>query len=127
MTTLDDTATYYDPMSGEIECACVTGNLLHMDELRPDKHRVEGYFRPSTHYIDLADPENPVPTGRPTQSTQLVGLTLTALPANATLHIDGQSYPLTDTTVELDFPLPGTYRLRVTCWPYLDWTGEVTV
>lgn len=64
---------------------------------------------------------------RPTQSTQLAGLTLTALPANATLHIDGQSYPLTDATVELDFPLPGTYQLRVECWPYLDWTGEVTV
>ena len=64
---------------------------------------------------------------RPAQSTQLTGLTLTALPANATLHIDEQAYPLTDTTVELDFPLPGTYRLRVTCWPYLDWTGEATV
>ena len=64
---------------------------------------------------------------RPTQSTQLTGLTLTALPANATLHIDDQAYPLDDTTVALDFPLPGTYRLRVTCWPYLDWTGEVTV
>lgn len=64
---------------------------------------------------------------RPTQSTQLVGLTLTDLPANATLHIDDQAYPLTDTTVELDFPLPGTYQLRVECWPYLDWTGDVTV
>ncbi len=64
---------------------------------------------------------------RPTQSTQLTGLTLADVPANATLHIDDQAYPLGDTTVALDFPLPGTYRLRVTCWPYLDWTGEVTV
>lgn len=62
---------------------------------------------------------------RPTQSTQLTGLTLTDFPAGALLHVDDQPYPLTDTTVDLDFPLPGTYRLRVECWPYKDWEGEV--
>ena len=83
---------------------------------------VEGEYYDDAYYVSDAQP-----TERPTQSTQLTGLTLTALPANATLHIDDQAYPLDDTTVDLDFPLPGTYRLRVECWPYLDWTGEVTV
>ena len=64
---------------------------------------------------------------RPTQSTQLTGLTLTDFPAGALLHVDDQAYPLTDTTVDLDFPLPGTYRLRVECWPYQDWECEVTI
>ena len=63
---------------------------------------------------------------RPIQSTTMEGLTLTSLPIPATLHINGETYEVDDGTAELDFMLPGPYRLRVEAWPYQDWEGEVT-
>lgn len=66
-------------------------------------------------------------TERPTQSTTLDGRSLTGLPVPAILHIDGETYTVDDGEAELDFILPGTYRLRVEAWPYKDWDGEVTV
>ena len=64
---------------------------------------------------------------RPTQTTALSGFTFTGLPTPSTLWIDHASYAVTDSTVTLDLPLPGTYPLRVEAWPYIDWTGSVTV
>jgi hypothetical protein len=66
-------------------------------------------------------------TERLTQSTTLDGRTLTGLPVPALLHIDGETYTVDDGEAELDFILPGTYRLRVEAWPFKDWEGEVTV
>lgn len=109
----------YDPQTGRILYWTSTEQMDFLGE--------QGVFVEGHHPAERLYMVDGQPTERPTQSTQLTGLTLADVPANATLHIDGQSYPLTDTTVDLDFPLPGTYRLRVECWPYLDWTGEVTV
>lgn len=64
---------------------------------------------------------------RHAQATTLTGLWLTNLPIPSTLYIDGTAYLVDQFTVELDFPLPGTYSLRVEAFPYLDWTAEVTV
>lgn len=119
--------TYYDPASRAIQCSGDYADLDRMDELCVGLSRVEGRFLPREHYIDLTDPQNPTPTERPTQSTTLTGLELSNLPEGSTLYIDGTAYPVTGTTATLDFPLPGTYQLRVECFPYLDWTGEVTV
>lgn len=63
---------------------------------------------------------------RPASPVQLEGTTLSQLPVPAELHIDGVAYALEAPTVTLEFPLPGTYTLRVVAFPYLDWTGEVT-
>jgi hypothetical protein len=75
-----------------------------------------------THYI-----LNGEPTERPTQSTTLDARTLTGLPIPATLHIDGETYEVDDGTAELDFILPGTYRLRVVAWPYRDWEEKLVM
>jgi hypothetical protein len=83
---------------------------------------VEGEYDNRTHYI-----LNGEPTERPTQSTTLDGRSLTGLPVPATLHIDGETYTVDNGEAELEFPLPGTYRLRVEAWPFKDWEGEVTV
>lgn len=74
-----------------------------------------------THYV-----QNDQPTPRPTQATTLNGLTLENLPVPAQVTIDGVEYTTDAAEVELDFPLPGTYQIRVSAFPYLDWTGEVT-
>lgn len=59
-------------------------------------------------------------TPRPANPAKLDGLTLTDLPSPGTLHIDGAAYPYEDSTVELEFDHPGTYKVRVESWPYLD-------
>jgi hypothetical protein len=83
---------------------------------------VSGFYTNTDHYI-----HNGEPTERPTQSTTLDGRSLTGLPVPALLHIDGETYTVDNGEAELEFPLPGTYRLRVEAWPFKDWEGEVTV
>ena len=82
---------------------------------------IAGQHNPQTHYI-----HNGQPTPRPASPVSRSHLTLSNVPAGSTLHIDGTAYAAQG-TVELSFPLPGTYSLRVECFPYLDWNDEVTV
>jgi hypothetical protein len=70
---------------------------------------------------------NGQPTERPAAPVTLSGLTLQGVPAGSTLTINGERYDNVEGDVELEFPLPGTYSLRVECWPYKDWEGEVVV
>lgn len=81
---------------------------------------VEGTYDSSEFYV-----LNGQPTERPASPVTLSDLTLKDVPAGSTLWINGESYENVEGDVELEFPLPGTYRLRVECWPYRDW--EVTV
>jgi hypothetical protein len=81
---------------------------------------------PWSHYIDLTDPENPTPAERPASPVTRTDLTLHDVPNGATLWINGVSYPA-EGEVELQFTLPGTYSLRVECFPFLDWTDEVAI
>lgn len=91
-------------------------------QLDTDQDLVAGEFDGNTYYV-----LNGEPTERPKQATTLTGLQLTYLPTPSTLRINSTAYPVTDSTVDLEFPLPGTYHLRVEAFPYLDWTAEVTV
>lgn len=63
---------------------------------------------------------------RPVNPTQLVGMDLLNVPAGSTVTINGVGYPVTDSTVNLDFTYPGTYQIKVTGWPYQDATFKVT-
>jgi len=65
-------------------------------------------------------------TERPASPVSRTDLTLLAVPEGSKLYINGESYDAAG-TVELEFPLPGTYSLRVECFPFLDWTDVVTV
>jgi hypothetical protein len=83
---------------------------------------VSGFYTNTDHYI-----LNGQPTERPAAPVTLSGLTLQGVPAGSTLTINGERYDNVEGDVELEFPLPGTYSLRVECWPYKDWEGEVVV
>lgn len=87
---------------------------------------VEGHYARETHYIDLTDPDNPTPAERPASPVTRADLTLLDVPAGSTLWINGVSYPA-EGEVELEFTYPGTYSLRVECFPFLDWTDEVVI
>ena len=79
-----------------------------------------------THYINLTNPDNPTPTERPPSPVSRTGPTLLDVPTGSTLYINGVSYPA-EGEVEVLFTYPGTYALRVECFPYLDWTDEVVI
>ena len=82
---------------------------------------VDGAYDGITHYIldgELME--------RPDSPVTRTDLTLHDVPTGATLFINGESYAA-EGTVELEFALMGTYTLKVECFPYLDWTDEVTV
>lgn len=120
-----DRATYFDQM-GAITSIYEGLCIDRMDALLPGYSRVAGVFEHTTHYIDLTDPDNPTPTERPASPVTRTDLTLLDVPTGSTLYINGVSYPA-EGTVELGFTYPGTYALRVECFPYLDWNDEVAI
>lgn len=92
-----------------------------MSDFYPDCIWVDEDIDWNTHYI--LDGE---PTERPASPVFRTDLTLYDVPNGSTLWINGLSYAV-EGEVELEFPLPGTYSLRVECFPYLDYIDEVTV
>jgi hypothetical protein len=114
----------YDDSTGEVR---YWTTLSQREFLGTKGAFVAGHHNGAFYFIDLTDPDNPTPTERPASPVTLTDLTLQHLPVGGDLFIDGTRYEITDTTVELAFPLPGTFQLRVERFPYLDWTGSVTV
>lgn len=70
----------------------------------------------NTYYLSAA---GPVP--RPDMDIHIEGLTLSSVPPSCLVHINQQAYFCEDGgTIELEFDQPGTYTVRLECWPYLD-------
>lgn len=116
-----DTVTYYDPATGKIAATYSGTRLDDMDLLYAGRDKVDGSHDGLFHYI-----LNGEVTERPASPVSRTDLTLVDLPEGSTLRINGESYDAAG-TVELEFALPGTYSLRVECFPFLDWTDVVTV
>lgn len=58
---------------------------------------------------------------RETMPIKVEGHTLKRVPSGTVLMINSSSYLCESTEVALEFDQPGTYHLKATCWPYLDW------
>lgn len=113
--------TPYNPDTGAL-----TGHIVTCEEGAKEYERmgyawVDGQHDCQTHYF-----LNGEVTERPASPITRSDLTLSDVPAGSTLYINGTAYPA-EGEVTLDFPLPGTYSLRVECFPYLDWTDEVII
>ncbi|MFT4064266.1 hypothetical protein [Paraburkholderia sp.] len=63
---------------------------------------------------------------RPANTVKLDGMTLTNVATGATVTIGGTDYTVTDGTVELSFSQPGIYTVKVSAFPMLDATFQVT-
>jgi hypothetical protein len=113
--------TYYDKSTGVLGEAWFYPSQESKDLNVQGRDYVDGKWDNRTHYI-----LNGQPTERPASPVTRTDLTLFDVPNGATLWINGVSYAA-EGEVELEFPLPGSYSLRVECWPYKDWEGEVTV
>lgn len=83
---------------------------------------LDGHFDSATHYVvgGQAVPRPPCPA-------VLDGLAFNGMPASSTLVVNGQSFEVTEATVELTFSKPGQYNLRIVCWPYLDGNFSVRI
>lgn len=110
----------YDEVTGEITC-----NRGFADEETYELNNANPHVMGSYPWADyyVVDGEA---VERPASPVTLDGMTLMNVPPGSTLWIDGESYEA-EGDVGLDFPLPGTYQLRVVAWPHKDWEGEVTV
>lgn len=114
-------ATFYDEGSG-VFGLCMTFSSQEAFEINTSgKSYVEGHYNADKFYVLAGQP-----TERPSSPVTLSDLTLMDVPAGSTLWINAERYENVEGNIELEFPLPGTYRLRVECWPYRDWEGEVT-
>lgn len=117
-------ATEYNSQSGRIGGTLFAADDAVLQSMRDMTHfdaELDGHWPGEEYYIS-----NGQPTERPASPVTLSELTLQGVPAGSTLTINGESYENVEGDIELEFPLPGTYRLRVECWPYRDWEGEVT-
>lgn len=84
---------------------------------------IEGTADAVTQKIDV---DTRTVVSRLVNPAKLVGAELQDVPVGSTVIINNTSYPVTDSTVTLDFTYPGTYKILVTGWPYQDAKFEVT-
>ena len=62
-------------------------------------------------------------TERPTFPIELSRTQLLHVPKGAIIEIEGKQYEADGSDIDLEFDVPGVYELKVSHWPYLDWTG----
>lgn len=108
----------YEIKTGRIAQTCMTPNPSEIDPiLQPGQAHM-----PVTSDVD--DARFYVKNGsvhlRPTMGAKLTGATVTGVPVPCAVHINSQRYECSDSTIELEFDQPGTYKVRLECWPYLD-------
>jgi len=82
--------------------------MLEFQVPPPGGSHVLGTGDQAVHYI-----QDGVRTARPTNPSTLSGTTLSNVPNPSTVAINGKSYAVTDGTLEMSFPQPGTYAITV--------------
>lgn len=110
--------TEYDPSTGRIMCTHQGVGIKASGQYPV----VEGCGDPRTQYVcsgKLAP--------RPVMPVQYMNGCLFNVPAEADVVIDDNSYRADGTVIHLEFPYPGTYRVRIELWPYQSWRTEITV
>jgi hypothetical protein len=110
----------YDTNTGKIICV---GNLKEWEIPATNEILYENPPEDigGTHYV-----VNGNVLIRPTMPITVAGLVLSDIPANSTLWIDDDSYPCNG-NVTLSFEYPGTYSIRIECFPYSDFIKEIVV
>jgi hypothetical protein len=110
----------YDTSTGKIICV---GQIKEW-ETPADNELL--YENPSpdiggTHYVS-----NGTVLVRTPMPITAAGLVLSDVPANSTLYVEDTSYPCNG-NVTLSFEFPGTYPIRIECFPYLDFNREIVI
>lgn len=74
-----------------------------------------------THYV-----LNGEVVPRPVMPLVITGNHIEGIPVNSELWLENIVYTVDDGEVDIDFTYPGTYPVRITKFPYLDFNGEFT-
>lgn len=87
-------------------------------------------YLPSVYTAEINDSFQYVDDGvvvdRPLQSITVDGMTLKGVQEGATVTIEGIDYNVDKTEdIELEFSHVGSYEVKVTHWPYLDWSATI--
>lgn len=108
--------TIYDVKTGKIK-GFISGYYKNIEE----SIKVFNYT-----YIDgiYSEHEYYVVGGKPVKRKEnpsiLTGLNLTKVPVPSKIYINNVEYESNEDKVELSFNHPGTYKIRIESWPYLD-------
>lgn len=120
--------TFFDKQTGRI-----TGNGMGSLSESSEGGLIEGIFDYQTQYID---PITKTPTARPPMPVfldrdQILAdgedtANLTSVPYNAVLTFENEDHTVTSGSVALTLEDAGIYKLGLTCFPYQDWSGQIT-
>lgn len=112
--------TLYEGSTGRI-LGWVEGDTETLEANKSAGPFVEGKFDPETHWINTGQATLRLPL-----PVQLEDGSLLNVPPNSLIRINDTEYVCKDGgRVELEFDQPGTYTVRLECWPYLD--AEFTI
>lgn len=100
----------------------VSGSVktLSVQEIPEGGGYVEGGWDGRFYYV-----VDDTPTERPAMSCQTNSTTISNLPIPCSVTVNGETIEVPDGTLELSFGIPGTYKVKVVAWPYLDWEGVI--
>ena len=131
------TFTLYDKLTGKLTdlVVCLPSELHNYQT--SDKNVLEASAVLELQYIP--DVNNPVITDRPTNPTTIDKTTVTAngidaitlsnIPTNSTIEIKGAGLNVNQVaanpTETITFSVIGTYTIKVTLFPYLDFEGTI--
>jgi hypothetical protein len=104
-----------------------TTNVYPIDDVMAEPYGlyVDGLWETADYYVDVTMPTRALKL-RPPNPTLITGTTIYNIPLPAQMRINNSGLiPITDSTVELNFPLPGTYHIKVLTFPQVD--AEFTV
>lgn len=100
----------------------------------PEVGHLPGWHDGAAYYV-VPSLEGPIITPRPAMPCTVSGTQIPAdgvtqavisgVPAGAKATVDGQSLTIDDGTLEVVSDYPGTIRVRLSLFPYLDW--EVSI
>lgn len=117
MSDMERYVTYDDEgrIVGVLSCPAGMGEANIRLNTRLPAIKVPCLASPEEHYV--SDGELLL---RPAGLAKLEGRVLSGVQTGAVVVIEGEEYIADGTDIELHFSAPGSYRVAVSSWPYLD-------
>lgn len=107
--------TLYDRATGRLS-GWIEGDTETLEANKQEGNYVEGKFEDDTHYVYGGEVR-----ARPVMVTTLTARSLVNVRPGSVITINETDYDCKDGgDVGLEFDQPGTYKITVSRWPYLD-------